>query len=246
MGEHIGIIGGGIELAMLMQAAMAGDPAAACRLGDHYREGKGFAKDPKVAFKWYARSALAGDADGQNNLGVAYEHGLGCRPNPKRAVKYYALAASQGCSTAQVNLGLCYLEGWGVPKDLFEAKRWLQKAANQREPSAVAKLAELEKDPATGNVMHKATPGRGGRWLESYWLLDRLHEWDCTGTELMLADTAQARNLELTERYGPPKITIFTEGVPDYVVLTWTTGAGSETRLKQYGYEREHANPPFE
>ena len=40
--------------------------------------------------------------------------------------------------------------------------------------------------------------------------------------------------------------TIVTEGVPDYVVLTWTTGAGSETRLKQYGCEQEHVKPPAE
>jgi TPR repeat protein len=145
-----------------------------------------------------------------------------------------------------MNLGLCYLKGWGVSKDLFEARRWLQNAAQQREPGAVAKLAELDKDPDTRDLVNKATPGRGGRWLESYWLLDRQSQWDCTGTELMLADTAQARTRELTERYGPPKVTIVTEGVPDYVVLTWTTGAGSETRLKQYGCEQEHVKPPAE
>ena len=99
----------------LLAAAERGDGAAACRLGDMYREGAGGLRySPKQAYRWYAKSALTGDANGQNNLGACYEHGIGCAQSYPKAVKWYRLAAAQECGTASMNLGYCYLNGHGV------------------------------------------------------------------------------------------------------------------------------------
>ena len=107
----------------LQRAAESGDGAAACRLGDMYREGLGGLRySPKQTYRWYAKSALAGDANGQNNLGACYEHGLGCVQSYAKAVKWYRLAAAQGLAYASSNLGYCHWRGHGVGMDL--GRRW--------------------------------------------------------------------------------------------------------------------------
>jgi hypothetical protein len=240
--SNIGFVGGfGIELAMMMQAAKAGDGQAACRLGDLYRDGEKVSYNPKKALRWYARSALLGDPVGQNQLGACYEHGVGCRPNPRRAAKYYALSASQGCSTAQKNLGLCYLVGRGVSRDLEQARSWLQGAADQGEPGAAEKLAELPPSPTSRAAACIAAPQGGGRWAETVWLKERTGDWDCIGDTIMSADAAEQRSKALTELYGRPSVQIFTATETDRVGLTWEPPrTGAKFQLTQYGCEREH------
>ena len=125
-------------------AAERGDGAAACRLGDMYREGLGGLRfSPKEAHRRYARSALAGDANGQNNLGACYEHGLGCAQSYAKAVKWYRLSAAQKLGTASMNLGYCYLRGHGVSADKGEALRLFRLAVRQGEDKAVDELERL-------------------------------------------------------------------------------------------------------
>ena len=129
----------------LVEAANRGDGAAACRLGDLYREGQGGLRySPKQTFLWYSRSALAGDANGQNNLGACYEHGLGCRQSYVKAARWYRPAAAQALGTASMNLGYCYLHGHGVRADEGEALRLFRLAVEQGEPKALEELERLE------------------------------------------------------------------------------------------------------
>lgn len=94
----------------LTEAASRGDGAAACTLGDMYREGLGGLRySSKLTFRWYSCSAMAGDANGRNNLGACYEHGLGCAQSYPKAVKWYRLSAAQDLGTASMNLGCCHL-----------------------------------------------------------------------------------------------------------------------------------------
>lgn len=128
----------------LLGAAEHGDGAAACQLGDMYREGLGGLRySPKEARRWYAKSALAGDAGGQCNLGACYEHGLGCAQSYVKAVKWYRLAAAQQLGTASMNLGYCYLSGHGVPADRVEALRLFRLAVEQGEYRAEDELERL-------------------------------------------------------------------------------------------------------
>jgi TPR repeat protein len=131
--------------ARLVEAANAGDGAAACRLGDMYREGTGGLRySPKQTHHWYAKSALMGDANGQNNLGACYEHGIGCAQSYPKAVKWYRLAAAQDLGTANMNLGYCYLNGHGAPADKVEALRLFRLAVEQGEEKAVKEVERLE------------------------------------------------------------------------------------------------------
>jgi hypothetical protein len=134
--------------ARLVEAAERGDGAAACRLGDMYREAKGGLRySPKNAFRWYARSAMAGDDDGQNNLGACYEHGIGCAQSYPNAVKWYRRSVAQGVSTAYMNLGYCYLRGHGVPRDEVEALKLFREAVERGEERAAQEVERLEETP---------------------------------------------------------------------------------------------------
>jgi len=147
----------------LLAAAEHGDGAAACRLGDLYREGlAGLRYSPKETFHWYSRSALAGDANGQNNLGACYEHGLGCAQSYPKAVKWYRLAAAQQLGTASMNLGYCYLRGHGVAADKVEALRLFRLAVEQGEEKAEKEVERLENPAGRPKVrfVYTSEPGR--------------------------------------------------------------------------------------
>jgi hypothetical protein len=131
-------------VAHLVADADAGDGAAACILGDMYREGLGGLRySPKETFRWYAKSALTGDAEGQNNLGACYEHGLGCKQSYAQAVKWYRVSAAQRMGTASMNLGCCYASGHGVPADREKAIELFRIAVAQGEDKGREELERL-------------------------------------------------------------------------------------------------------
>jgi TPR repeat protein len=135
------------EFTHLLTAAKEGSGAAACILGDMYREGRGGLRhSPRRTFIWYARSALAGDPDGQNNLGVCYEAGFGCRQDYRLALKWYGRAAAQKSSVGTYNTGLCYLNGRGVPASRVEALVWFRNALSLGHEPARDKLRECGAD----------------------------------------------------------------------------------------------------
>jgi len=144
----------------LTEAASQGDGAAACILGDMFREGRGGLRySPKLTFHCYSRSALAGDRNGQNNLGACYEHGLGCAQSYAKAVKWYRLSAAQRLGTASMNLGYCYLYGHGVPADKGEAVRLFRLAVEQGEGKAAEELERLG-EPVREKTVTKASSVR--------------------------------------------------------------------------------------
>lgn len=120
------------------------DPALAASIGDHYRLGSsGFATNPRLAFRWYARSALGGHAVGQVNLGVCYEIGFGCRQSLRQAFHWSLRAAQQGDAVGMNNLGLHYRHGRGVPADTAQAVHWLGCSARAGYALAMKHLARI-------------------------------------------------------------------------------------------------------
>jgi hypothetical protein len=142
--------------AQLVEAANRGDGAAACQLGDLYRQGKGgLRQNPAQTFRWYARSALTGDANGQNNLGACYEHGIGCAQSYRRAFEWYARSSAQGLGTASMNLAYCYLRGTGTTVDKREALRLFQKGFAEGEDRCkpeIDRLVPLEPEPRRRSI----------------------------------------------------------------------------------------------
>jgi TPR repeat protein len=62
--------------------------------------------------------------------------------NKHQALLREALQISELYAHAQFSLGIAYMLGEGVAKDEAEAKRWLQKAADQRNKEAARTLKE--------------------------------------------------------------------------------------------------------
>jgi len=105
-----------------------GDATAQFRLGSMYAEGKGVARDDKLALSWFLKAAEQGDAMAQYDAAVSYVSGIGVDPDFVAAAKWFRRAADQGMAYAQLNLGLLYAAGHGVPQDNVEAMTWLQLA----------------------------------------------------------------------------------------------------------------------
>jgi TPR repeat protein len=61
--------------------------------------------------------------------------------DPTQAACFLHEAAALGHARAQYNLALMYLKGLGVSKSLNESLRWLEVAARNHEPHALALLA---------------------------------------------------------------------------------------------------------
>jgi TPR repeat protein len=70
------------------------------------------------------------------------------RRDPTQAACFLHEAAALGHARAQYNLALMYLKGLGVSKSLEESLRWLEVAARNHEPHALALLALFDAELA--------------------------------------------------------------------------------------------------
>lgn len=113
------------------------------RLGLLTEHGRGTAKDPAAAAKWYQKAADQGDMVAQGHLGRLYRLGTGVPRDPALAAKWSIKAATQGNAAAQANLGYMSLEGFGSPADPAAAAGWFKRAAEQGDASAMLGLATL-------------------------------------------------------------------------------------------------------
>jgi uncharacterized protein len=125
----------------IRRAADQGDARAQAKLGGIYQDGKGTARDDKVAAKWYRKAADQGLAQAQYDLGLMYATGRGVEQNFSQAAMWYRKAAEQRLAVAQFNLGYLYLKGRGLEQDPEEAARWYRKAADQGDGGAQYSLA---------------------------------------------------------------------------------------------------------
>jgi ADP-ribosylglycohydrolase/TPR repeat protein/fructose-1,6-bisphosphatase/inositol monophosphatase family enzyme len=127
----------------LEQRAEAGDGVAACKLGDHYKDGDLISQDLVVAFRWYSRGAELGNREAQNNLGSMFLNGLGCKLDQAQAIHWYRASAEQGLAIAQFNLAKRYLHGDGIDRDYTKALDWFRKAAVQGETWASCEIGTM-------------------------------------------------------------------------------------------------------
>jgi TPR repeat protein len=119
----------GIDPAVLAKAN-GGDTAAQVAVGEIYAEGKGVARDLKLAAEWYQRAADKGDVGGELHLAALHrDGGKGFPRDMTQAAAWYRKAAEEGDVTAQGTLGTLYSMGQGVEQSYVEAYYWLDLAA---------------------------------------------------------------------------------------------------------------------
>ena len=132
-------------------AAEGGRSDAQLALAKLYENGKGVARDPVEAERWYAAAAgpLAaeagrGDARAQEEFGKLLVGGRGVPQDVNRGVALLEAAAKQGRTSAQVQLGKLFAEGSdGVAPDPTAAARYYELAAQQGNSGAQYELAKL-------------------------------------------------------------------------------------------------------
>lgn len=83
--------------------------------------------------------AEQGQPDAQVFVGLAYANGWGTEKDITKSIYWYRMAAENNNSTGQFLLGLFYLDSDNQSESL-QGIRWLQKAANNGDPSAIVFL----------------------------------------------------------------------------------------------------------
>ncbi len=114
----------------LVNAAGAGDPAAAFEVAARYAAGDHVSKDLAKAAEWYQRAAEGGVAVAQYRLGSLYERGQGVTKDLVKAVDWYQRAADQGNVNAMHNLAVLMSEGVSGKPDQEKALQWFLAAAD--------------------------------------------------------------------------------------------------------------------
>ena len=115
------------------KAAAQGHRLAQCNLGALYAQGLGVPKDLQKALRWYRAAAEQGDEMAMYNLGALYateERNIGL------GIEWFEKAAAKGYLPAYVNLGMLYWRGEGVERSVETSRRWLLRAAEQKDANA--------------------------------------------------------------------------------------------------------------
>lgn len=99
----------------------------------------------------YRQLAEAGDPRAQTRLAWMHEAGQGVSRDLQEAARRFELAAVAGEAEAQYALAVMMRTGKGRDKDLAQSEMWLQRAADQRYPAAVAAL-KSNRSAATDGV----------------------------------------------------------------------------------------------
>merc|ERR1712151_1012978 len=117
---------------LVKKRAEEGDAEAMASLGGFYCYGtRGFAKDEKLAFKWFKKSSDLKHPRGMASAGCCLAEGVGVEKNAAHGMNLTSVAAAMGSDVPCYRLGIFYFKGlYGLPKDKAEAKYWLTKATD--------------------------------------------------------------------------------------------------------------------
>lgn len=108
------------------KALAAGDDFSNVRLGDMYKDGKGFAKDEAAAFGLYKKAADKGDVSAKVKVADCYRTGTGVEKNENKAFEILTGAADKSIM-GKYALGLCYFDGVGTECDYKKAVELFKK-----------------------------------------------------------------------------------------------------------------------
>ena len=143
-----------------LEPARRGDARCQVVVGQLYRNGRGVARDPVEAARWFAKAAEQGSDAGQYELGLLHESGMGVPRDQVTALAWYRKAAAQGHARAQNKVGNAYENGTAAAANPVLAAEWYRKAADQNLPIAEYNLGRLYlsgrgvfKDTAKGQAL---------------------------------------------------------------------------------------------
>ncbi|MGL4323680.1 MAG: hypothetical protein ACRCTD_06515 [Beijerinckiaceae bacterium] len=119
----------GLTSPTLKAAIQKGDSSALYEVGARLFDGRGIARDQKLAFSWFERAANAGLVPAQFRVGNMYEKGIGVARDLKQARLWYGRAADKGNAKATHNLGVIIAEGGDGKADYTVASDLFRRAA---------------------------------------------------------------------------------------------------------------------
>lgn len=137
------------SLKYFKMAADKGDPNSANSYAFLLQKGqRGIEnRDINEIIKYFKIAVDAKHTVAMNNLGILYLKGdplSGLKPKPDEAMKLFKMAADNGNPAGYLNIGFMYEKGAGRKKDIAEAKKYYQLAAEKGEPFAAKLLAKLK------------------------------------------------------------------------------------------------------
>jgi TPR repeat protein len=143
------------------EKASASRPDAAHLVGVCWQNGLLGARDPAKAEVAYQSAMQRGFARSRCALGQML---LGEPGQGERGIALCKESADAGEVDAQLAVADAYFAGSGVKKDHKEARRWYQKAADQKNPQALRKLGEMY---AAGDGGKKDTKKAVALWQDA-------------------------------------------------------------------------------
>jgi uncharacterized protein len=157
-------------------AAKNGSAGAQWKLGNMYAEGDGVEKNDYTAFKLFSDVAAqaADDSQGRRDqptpfvtsawakLGAFFRKGIpnsDVKADPNRAREYFWRAAYFGDADAQLNLAAMFYNGEGGNRDLIQAAKWANLAADKGNPAAKDLLIEIALELTHDHLDQADKPG---------------------------------------------------------------------------------------
>lgn len=113
----------------LRDAALAGDVPSIFEIGSRFADGRGVARDPVLAARWFEQGAATGHAPSQYRLGSLYREGRGITKDANLAFQWFDRAAAQGHVLAMHNAAVLLAEGVHGTPDYSGAALWFKRAA---------------------------------------------------------------------------------------------------------------------
>ncbi len=185
--EKLGILKVGLgetqvnqDLAVIQKKANQGIAVYQYILGRLYFEEMGVPRDFIEAEKWFEKANKQGYAHASCSLGILY------RWAPKHyhnysAEPYFKAAATKGLIRAQRDLGIMYWEGG--KKFANEAKKWLEKSANQGDSIAQLFLDTIECSSPMQMSQQQQTRDRVNKAIKELCEMGLIYYW-CNNIEL--------------------------------------------------------------
>jgi len=183
------------ELESVQREAALGQVDAQFKLAQRYEKGEGVDESDVEALQWYTKAAGQGHVEAALIAGFFYKHGRGTPRDISQAIKWYTQAAEAGNLTAASNLGRVLgtpprktgkttdaasesasneQKQSRAPRNLSEAIRWYQVAAEGGVSSAQMRLAQLYISSQSDAQLGKHAPqGLLDRYAEARRLLIR-------------------------------------------------------------------------